>query len=197
MTNQEASKVIKDGIEDISLDYFDEEQYEALTMAIKALEQEPCDKYIKAIDHLRKYIYKLETQIVEQEPMREFTEEETKAYSKALDKMYKPTGFNVFDEPSGDLISRQTVLDGIEELNAISFYEAQEDSMECYREIKQMIKQLTPVKQEPKEGHWNIIGHNCIKCNQCGFERDYYNQSNYCPHCGARMESEESDADSD
>lgn len=33
----------------------------------KALEQEPCDKYIKEIDHLRKYIYKLETQIVEQE----------------------------------------------------------------------------------------------------------------------------------
>ena len=33
------------------------------------LEQEPCDKYIKEIDHLRKYIYKLETQIVEQEPI--------------------------------------------------------------------------------------------------------------------------------
>lgn len=41
----------------------------------------------------------------------------------------------------------------------------------------------TPI---PK-GHWNIIGHNCIKCNQCGFERDYYNQSKYCPNCGARM----------
>lgn len=34
----------------------------------ESLEQEPCDKYIKEIDHLRKYIYKLETQIVEQEP---------------------------------------------------------------------------------------------------------------------------------
>ena len=41
MTNQEASKVIKDGLEDMSLDYIDIEQYEALTMAIKALEQEP------------------------------------------------------------------------------------------------------------------------------------------------------------
>ena len=37
-------------------------------MAIQALKQEPCDKYIKEIDHLRKYICKLETQIVEQEP---------------------------------------------------------------------------------------------------------------------------------
>ena len=35
----------------------------------EALEQEPCDTYIKEIDHLRKYIYKLETQIVEQEPI--------------------------------------------------------------------------------------------------------------------------------
>jgi capsule polysaccharide export protein KpsC/LpsZ len=41
MTNQEASKIIKDGMEDMSLDFADEEQYEALTMAIKALEQEP------------------------------------------------------------------------------------------------------------------------------------------------------------
>ena len=40
MTNQEASNIIKDGIEDMSLDFADEEQYEALTMAIKALEQE-------------------------------------------------------------------------------------------------------------------------------------------------------------
>ena len=45
-----------------------------------------------------------------QEPMREFTEEEAKAYSKALDKMYKPTGFNVFNEPCDDAISRQAAL---------------------------------------------------------------------------------------
>jgi hypothetical protein len=45
-------------------------------------------------------------QALSQEPMREFTEEEAKAYSKALDKMYKPTGFNVFNEPCDDAISR-------------------------------------------------------------------------------------------
>ena len=46
MTREEASKIIKDGLEDMSLDFADDEQYEALTMAIKALEQEPkspCD----------------------------------------------------------------------------------------------------------------------------------------------------------
>lgn len=46
-----------------------------------------------------------------QESMREFTEEEAKAYSKALDKMYKPTGFNVFNELCEDAISRQAVLE--------------------------------------------------------------------------------------
>jgi len=41
MTREEASRIIKDGIDDMSLDYFDDEQYEALNMAIKALKQEP------------------------------------------------------------------------------------------------------------------------------------------------------------
>lgn len=49
MTNQEASKVIKDGLEDMSLDFADEEQYEALTMAIKAL-QEPSGDLISRAD---------------------------------------------------------------------------------------------------------------------------------------------------
>ena len=47
--------------------------------------------------------------MADQEPMREFTEEEAKAYSKALDKMYKPTGFNVFDKPCEDAVSRASI----------------------------------------------------------------------------------------
>ena len=59
MTREEASKVIKDGLEDMSLDFADEEQYEALTMAIKELEQEPCDDTIsrQAVqDYIAKYL---------------------------------------------------------------------------------------------------------------------------------------------
>lgn len=45
-------------------------EYEEMTKPLdREVDQEPCDKYIKEIDHLRKYIYKLETQIVEQEPI--------------------------------------------------------------------------------------------------------------------------------
>ena len=86
-----------------------------------------------------------------------------------------------------DLISKQTVLDTISELNAISFYEAQEDSKECYYAIRQAIKDLSPVKQE-STGHW-IKG----KCDQCGGHAPFwsmattYYKSEYCPNCGCRM----------
>jgi hypothetical protein len=42
-----------------------------------------------------------------QQPIREFTPEEAKAYSASLDKMYKPTGFNVFNDPCDDTISKR------------------------------------------------------------------------------------------
>lgn len=57
--------------------------------------ENPCSKEHGCIAEVLQIIDKY----AEQEPMREFTEEEAKAYSKALDKMYKPTGFNVFNEP--------------------------------------------------------------------------------------------------
>ena len=89
-----------------------------------------------------------------------------------------------------DLISKQTVLDTISELNAISFYEAQEDSKECYYELRQAIKDLSPVK--PQTGHWiKTIGENgitsAVRCSKCGFEDNRYTLFRYCPNCGCRM----------
>ena len=52
-------------------------------------------------------------------------------------------------EPSGDVISRQAVIDTISELNAISFYEAQEDSKDCYYEIRNAIDNLPSVNPQP------------------------------------------------
>ena len=48
-----------------------------------------------------------------------------------------------------DLISRQAVIDTISELNAISFYEAQEDSKDCYYEIRNAIDNLPSVNPQP------------------------------------------------
>ena len=102
---------------------------------------------------------------------------------------------DVPDTNVGDIISKQTVLDTISELNAISFYEAQEDSKECYYEIRQAIKDLSPVKlQEPKTGHWivhpkGIYAH--LVCDKCLSNAPYDCRTNYCPNCGAKMQEVE------
>lgn len=80
------------------------------------------------------------------------------------------------------------VLDTISELNAISFYEAQEDSKECYYEIRDAIKQLPPAALYPKIGHWikvdneEPIAYDCSECTAM-VSRKY----RYCPKCGAKM----------
>jgi len=100
-------------------------------------------------------------------------------------------------QPCDDTIYRQAVLDTIAELNAISFYEAQEDSKECYYEIKQAIKSMPPASpKEPKTGQWILTMPRgteewCYKCSRCGFWK--YKKTidlskfNYCPSCGAKM----------
>ena len=142
MTREEASKVIKDGLEDMSLDFADEEQYEALTMAIKALEQ----------------------------------------------------------EPSGDLISRQTVQDYIAKYLSQYLYD---DVREAVEVIDEYIGELPPVKQEPKTRHWiekdGFDGDVYYDCSECGESfclidgTPTDNLFDYCPNCGCRMVQERSD----
>ena len=61
-------EAIEYGTEWLKDEYLDAKDREFIKIAIEAMERESCDKYIKEIDHLRRYISKLETQIVEQEP---------------------------------------------------------------------------------------------------------------------------------
>ena len=88
-------------------------------------------------------------------------------------------------EPCEDAISRQAVLNTISELNAISFYEAQEDSKECYYEIRQAIKDLSPVK--PQTGYWIDTGNGqmCSECNEIQYGYDSFRR--FCASCGAKM----------
>lgn len=141
---------------------------------ILGLDQEPCDKYIKEIDHLRKYISKLETQIVEQ-------------------------------EPCDNAISRQAMLDGIEELKKSpwatdkrgnGFEYLITEALDVVAEL--CVKQAPPVKQEPKTGHWIYTDYHTWCCSECGGNphrgtgfvpnKDGMKMRwKYCNLCGAKM----------
>jgi ribosomal protein L37E len=92
-------------------------------------------------------------------------------------------------QPCDDCISRQAVLDMLEDINAetegVGFY---------YEHYVEYIKNLPPVTPQPKIGRWINIDATHSKCDRCGavFEIASENgESNYCPNCGAKMESED------
>jgi DNA-directed RNA polymerase subunit RPC12/RpoP len=220
MTREEAIEVLQ---QDIPCEH-DTDLIEALEMAIQALSQEPSrefEDYENEIEdlhnrldiaeydkeRLREEVTNLEAKIqaLSQEPMREFTEEEAKAYSKALDKMYKPTGFNVFNEPCDDAISREAVCNIVNDIRDCI-------SVEGYWAILERLKKLPPVTQKSetvtefadrcrecgarygkllkqKSGKW-IYQEGYVpykwKCNQCSAE--FKTDFNFCPNCGAKME---------
>lgn len=117
-------------------------------------------------------------------------------------------------EPCDGCISRQGVLDVISELNAISFYEAQEDSKECYYEIRNAIKQLPSVTPQPKMGRWiyekrerltnktdegevyetDYSDYWC-KCSKCGGDFGYRKMKDaFCKYCGCKMQEVEDES---
>ena len=76
-----------------------------------------------------------------------------------------------------DLISKQAVIDACDQ--SINILEAVDRIMD-----------LPSVEQEQKTGHW-ILG----VCDNCGYDwgkdAPIASTPNFCPNCGARMESEE------
>ena len=70
-----------------------------------------------------------------------------------------------------------------------------------YSDMVDDIANLKALKQEPKTGHWikkdGFDGDVYYDCSECGESwttvegTPWQNGMNYCPNCGARMESEE------
>lgn len=82
-----------------------------------------------------------------------------------------------------DLISRQEVIDAINELTYPSSLE----------DVKRIIVDLPQAKQRQKKGKWIHEGHNWVRCSCCG-DRDLKSVVEcyrFCPACGADMKEVE------
>ena len=123
-----------------------------------------------------------------------------------VEELRKKIWKQVEQEPSGDLISRQAVIDACEQ--SINILEAvdrimdlpsveQEPCSNCcngnqIEKAKLCQKSYLAGmehKQEPKTGHWSHDGShwkNRFICSECGYKL-FDEPTNYCPNCGAKM----------
>lgn len=83
---------------------------------------------------------------------------------------------------SDDLISRQAAIDSLLE----ALYDLDEYDFVDKVFIEEELKRVPSVQTVQKTGRW--IDDNCSECGQYVYHGD---ANNYCPNCGAKMESEE------
>ena len=96
---------------------------------------------------------------------------------------------SVNPQPCNDAISKQAVIDACEQ--SVNILEAVDRIMD--------LPSVNP--QEPKTGHWEWIKYDSnpeignFHCSECNFIPASFNWAskhlNYCPNCGAKMESED------
>ena len=94
-----------------------------------------------------------------------------------------------------DAISRQAVLDGIDTyINKAQSTETQDD---FYSFAELVVKELQPVTPKAKVGkrkntkHKDRDGLTVYRCSKCELAPIMYVHTQYCPWCGAKMESED------
>ena len=124
--------------------------------------------------------------------------------NESAEEWYKLFVEKLEQEPSGDAISRQAVLELVNK-GYMGLYARQTD----IEIMKDKINDLPPINpQEPKTGHWIMPIQDDgmsdpiyyqVRCSKCGFDLDpqtwhqelhQYNADKYCPNCGARMISD-------
>ena len=109
--------------------------------------------------------------------------DEVKGFEEAIERLDREWGIEE-QEPCEDAISRQAVMD--------CFKKWQPYMATRLWDFEQELSALPSVKsQEPKTGHWTRVTdktrHLVWECG-CGWQQRFY--TNFCPDCGAKMESE-------
>lgn len=94
-------------------------------------------------------------------------------------------------EPCEDCISRQAVIE-----KQMLLWDEFGNGHKCV--LIESIDKLPSVSPQQRTGRWvKTIGENgvtsAIRCSECGFEDNRYELFDYCPVCGAEMESEDTE----
>jgi len=186
-----------------------------LTLAEKALEQQPCEDTISrqaVIDAMCALCNTGET--LEENPWRD--NPHIDAIIDELDKLPSVT-----PQPCEDAISRQAAIDALEKVAELFPWRVpgKRDTYDSYNgawndaigRAEMEIEGLPPVAPQPKTGHWieRESGtedkengfETVIVCSGCDFpattfysedcERRTQIRTSFCPNCGAKMEVEE------
>lgn len=98
-------------------------------------------------------------------------------------------------EPCDDVVSRQAVLDCATLITSIPTEDWDIGDWVCL--FRDRVSQLPSVRPQPKMGHWEKADDKYgafFICDNCHRQSDI--MENYCPNCGAKIESEVSNEDS-
>lgn len=154
---------------------FLEENYIALDMAIKALEQQPCEDWHDVQSD-------------------EMTLEQAR---QAVKDLRKKLADHLEQEPCEDAISRKEAIDEVKRIK-ISLGGKDIFQNESKESIVKILDDLPSVTPQPKVGHWieNAPEYQNIDppyiCSECG--NLHLRKTNYCDQCGCRMvEQQESE----
>ena len=96
-------------------------------------------------------------------------------------------------ESCDEVVSRQAVINLIRGCNSALEEPRIFDNHNAGVKFEQYVTELPSVRPQESTGHWIDMdeGFSPCECSVC--ETVEFKKSNYCPNCGARMESEETD----
>ena len=200
MTREDAKAILEDCL--YKAEYKHGAYGIALKMAIKALEQEPCEDWYDVpsnemtLEQARQAVTDLRKKLAEylwQEPCDEYG---NYRYPSDIELTEPNTATSM---PCGDAISRQAVLDTLDNMDNVL---DEDRTIENYKELLKECYEVLPSVNPTKTGHWEQYGNyweDKFKCSECGKEqpkilngeRIIGHWSDYCPNCGAKMVDEQ------